>query len=195
MVRVLYTFCLCTMWAIWWLAVKNQTDPIRVVFGGHLNINVSSFLYGKSGSYSLAICVLLTALPVLAMILAIAMKLWRQYQATSDGPQGDQWALYRAAFHAICLPLMVVQYVVLIYIRGQAIHDASVILFMNVQMSVMKMTCRMRVCVGAAAGACFARTGLHLQAKLACMVHFSNGTMKRPRATAATASRGSSALS
>ncbi|CAJ2501301.1 Uu.00g041540.m01.CDS01 [Anthostomella pinea] len=138
--------CVATMWVIWYRGVRDQDNPVHIVFGGLGDFDVSSFLYRKSRAYTLATCILMTVLPVLGVLPALVgrflsvlgvlsaligrfLPVLGVLSALIDRLKVS-WALKYSerilgrTFRVLGLAMAAVQFFVICYIRAQASKDA-----------------------------------------------------------------------
>lgn len=117
---LLYLWCTAVMWTIWGVGVCRQRNPTRVVFGGAMNVRVSSFIYNHASTYVLMVCILMTALPVAALV-ALAILLYR----TDDKRKDQSLSILRDTCRNIFILFGIVQLIMAAYIRWQSIYQAK----------------------------------------------------------------------
>lgn len=103
--------CVVVVWIIWLVGEQGRKSPVRFVFGGRLDIQVSSFLYTQAGDYTLAVACLTTIFPLLGMLSMGIPEHWARRRQL--GP----W------FRVTCLLLALVEWIMLMLIRTKAIED------------------------------------------------------------------------
>lgn len=122
---LLYLYCTAIMWTIWGFGVNGQRNPTRVVFGGAMNVRVSSFIYNHASTYVLLVCILMTVLP-LAGLAALAMPwMWHRFYRTDDKWKAQPLAILRGTCRNIFILFGIVQLIMAAYIRGQSIYQAK----------------------------------------------------------------------
>jgi hypothetical protein len=124
-VIILYVFCIVVMWVIWSLGVKDQQSPTRIVFGGRLNLRVSSFIYRHTGTYVLLVCILMSALPAIASAAFATLLVWHGIRKTGATQRSQSLTFLRDRCRDMCFLFGFVQLVMFAYIRGQAVYQAG----------------------------------------------------------------------
>jgi hypothetical protein len=121
-VAMLYGFCIAVMWTIWADGVRDQQNPTRIVFGGGMNVRVSSFIYKHASTYIFLICVLMSALP--AAGLAVLAMLWAWHWTDAKRRGRSVSALRDACRNVFCF-FGIAQLSMVAYIRGQTVAQAD----------------------------------------------------------------------
>ncbi|KAF2994010.1 hypothetical protein E8E13_002791 [Curvularia kusanoi] len=110
------------MWTIWGVGVYGQQNPTRIVFGGAMNVRVSSFISKHGSTYISLVCILMTVLPVIGM--AVLGILWVWYR-TDDQRKDQSLSILRDTCRNVFLLFGIVQLTMAAYIRSQSIQQAQ----------------------------------------------------------------------
>jgi hypothetical protein len=119
---LLYLCCTAVMWTIWGVGVYGQQNPTRIVFGGAMNVRVSSFIYKHGSTYVLLVCILITVLPVVGLAALAIPLVWCR---TDIKRKDKSLSILRDAGRNVFVLFGIVQLTMAAYIRSQSISQAK----------------------------------------------------------------------
>lgn len=122
---LLYLSCTAIMWTIWGVGVYGQRNPTRVVFGGSMNVRVSSFIYKHASTYVLLVCILMTVLPVVGLAALAILWIWYSLDRTGIKRKDRSLSILRDTCRNVFVLFGIVQLIMAAYIRWQSIHQAK----------------------------------------------------------------------
>lgn len=122
---LLYLSCIAVMWTIWGIGVCGQRNPTRVVFGGSMNVRVSSFIYEHASTYVLLVCISMTVLPVAGLAALAILWIWYSFYRTDDKRRDQSLSILRNTCRNTFVLFGIVQLIMAAYIRSQTIYQAK----------------------------------------------------------------------